>query len=234
MSIPYGEIEPVSASRTRDESWELAFKIAQAPALPLVGMDVRRYSLLSAQDDILKLALHQVYRQHWDSKHKFPCRLKKLERQAIEIYGNYWWEVLKLCERLHSHQNFGEPYVNAAWWFLRLILEYRHIKANSDSNVSKTDLADLITEELKQLRKGDNPYSTDFEPHRARLIDAAQSLANSDQFNRYNWQPFLRAYAAWRDDLRENPSWYAVVKDKNGKYYNQGRGRVKILTLCNS
>jgi hypothetical protein len=235
MTIPYGNIKAVSVSRPGAECWKEAFSIAQAPSLPLVGMDARRYFLFCTQDDILKLALHQVYRQHWDSKHKFPCRLKKPERQAIEIYGNYWWELLKMCEYLHSYQTFEKPYLNAAGRFMFLVLEYRNIKGNSDSDVTKTDLANLITKNLKQLRNYENPYDPDFEPHLARLIDASISFAgNSDQFKRRHWGPFLKAYAAWRDDLKGNSSWYACLQDKNGKYYNQGRGRVKIPALRES
>ncbi len=233
MSIPYGKIKPVSVSQ--DKSWKLAFDVAQAPALPLLGMEARRYKLVCTQHDILKLGLHQVYRRHWDSKHKFPCRLEKLERQAIEIYGNYWWELLKMAERLHSHQDFGKPYPNAASWFKHIVMEYRGIKINSDENVSKTDLADLITKHLQHLRNYENPFDPDLEPHLVSLVNAAISLAEkSDQFKKRNWEPFLRAYTAWRDDLKTNSSWYAVVKSNDGKYYNQGKGRVKIPTFRDS
>lgn len=246
MVIPYGKIEAVSLSRTVDESWQKAFKVAQAQAQPLVGMEARQYCLFGRQDDLLKLALHQVYKQHWDSKHKFPCRLEKLERQGIEIYGNFWYEKLKLCKHLHS-SSFGESYLNAAQWFMVLVLEYRQIKAKSikaksssnegknSSNEGKKSLADLITQNLKALRNDENPYDSDLEPHWARLIDAAISSAKlSNQFRRHHWNPFLRAYAAWRDDLRKNPSWYAVIRDENGKYYNQGVGRLKIPSFRES
>lgn len=232
MTIPYGKIKPVPTHRIEEKSWQLAFQMAQAKPLPSPCMDVKRYSLFSTQDDILRLALHRVYRQHWDSKHKFPCRLTKAERQAIEIYGDYWWEQLKLCERLHSHQNFGEPYANAAHWFTFLFLEFKEIKVNSDSDVSKTDLTDFMSQSLKKLRNYENPFDPDFEPHLARLIDAAISLANPfNQFRRQHWYPFLRSFAAWRDDLRENTSWYAVLKDESGRYYNQGRGRCRRRTF---
>ena len=236
MTIPYGKIEAVSLSLScvKDESWQLAFKMIQAPAMLLPCMDARRYRLFCLQDDILKLALHQVYRKRWDLKHKFPCRLKKPERQAIEIYGNYWLELLKMTESLYSPQNFGKSYLDAACWFMRLVLEYRGIKISSDENVSKVDLADLITKNLKDLRNYKNPFDPNFEPHLANLVDAAISSAGSSyDFRKRHWEPFLRAYAAWRDDLRENSSLYAVIQE-NGKYYNQGKGRVKIPTFRDS
>jgi hypothetical protein len=231
MAIPYGKIEPV-VPNSKDKNLNFAFSIAQARILPPEGMDARRYYLLRAEDDLLKLALHQVHRRHCDSTHKFPCRLSKIERQGIEIYGNYWWEKLKLCERLHSYESFGKFYINAAQWFMLIILDHRQLKAKGSSNEGKKSLAELISQNLKSLRNDENPYDSDSQPHLARLMDAAISLGQGcNQFRRYNWNPFLRAYAAWRNDLRQNTSWYAVVEDDEGKHYNQGVGRQKTPTF---
>ncbi len=214
--------------------WNRAFLIAQSPAVPLT-LDLERERILAAGDELLSLALHRVYRQHWDSKHKFPIRLKKLDRQAIEAFGDYWWQLLKLCERLHSE--YGKNYENAADWFLCLVLEYRAARRGRSaiSGNGKKNLARLIEERLSNLRQGINPEDPQIFPARWQLMQAAIHLAgNSDQFRRNHWQPFLNSYRSWKDDLKSNTSWYTIHQDASGKYWNQGLGRAKIPTFKNT
>jgi hypothetical protein len=66
------------------------------------------------------------------------------------------------------------------------------------------------------------------------MSGAIDLAIHSDQFKKNHWQPFLSAYRSWKDDLKSNPSWYAIHRDMEGKYWNQGSGRVKIPTFSHS
>jgi hypothetical protein len=242
MSFPYGQIKPLPTKYIPESDWRFAFDQIQLTITtnsynsPIFvhsktafrGSKNEAFKAEACQVeqmniDLLQLALYRVCQQYIDPvNYKFPCRLEKAQRAYLEAWGDYWYQLLRLCERLHSYQNLG--YQNAAHWFMCLVNEWHNTKILSIAvgNVEggRSAMIDLINDDLKKIKEGLRSKVADLPVRNQLLWIAVDTLGGTkSQFRRQYWQPFLKAYVAWRDQIKTNSCICSIAQttDKQGR-----------------
>lgn len=190
-----------------------------------VSTDPKINKLIDLQEDLLKLGLHRLVQRAENSKHKFPVRLRKSQRAAVEAYGDCLYQEYLFCQNLHSE--WGGAYKNSANWFLQIILEFRVERQKDIINLDcfakgKTAEIAFLQNYLNQLREGfNNPISRKRCPHKWQLIQAALAKrGSSDQFRRTFWNPYLTALVAWKNQLKSNEALHSVFYE-DGVFFKQ-------------
>lgn len=173
---------------------------------------------------------HYLYKQRWNPSHKFPFRLSKQNRQALEAYGQYWDRLIELCIGCHAYEA-GSAYTNASKWVAHIIYEYRFHKASNIRNgvttKGKVRLAEGLRKTVQALETGENPEDEIF-VNSFRLYKEAMHLKDSSEaFRKKYWRPFILAFRAWIRDIESNPAWISYWLE-DGKLFEQGgRGNCK-------
>jgi hypothetical protein len=134
-----------------------------------IGYEVCR----SAQE----LCLHWVYKKKWNPRHPIPgYRKRPRSVKLIEPLADIFLAWLNLCEALHTIQPCG--YVNAGEWFSCIA---REIDTEILSALFKERGVTLVegnvaAAQAKKIRKGENPFDPDRQPHQHRAAEVAIAL----------------------------------------------------------
>lgn len=173
--------------------------------------------------------MYWVFKLKWGGrKYKIPIGSKKLIR-AVEPHGTAMYRILELSEQCHSFQKYG--YTSGLNWFCHIIhidlipKSYQHTR-------SKTKRVSSGRDEIKKLRKRQNPFLECDEPHLWRLIEQAIKMMPPNltvPFAPNYWEPFIKSYAAWLSAI-ESPEWKTVIVDGNSIRCrpDRGNGTIKI------
>jgi len=178
------------------------------------------------------LLAHYLYKERWDRKHKFPFRLTKENRQALEAYGEYWDRLIELCMGCHNLVSPNSShYANASVWIANIIFESRLYKANNiRSNVTtkgKIRYADGLRKAAQALEAGENPED-EAAPNSFRLYsDAMQLRESSSAFTAKYWRPFIVAFRKWIKDIEKNPAWSSLWIEDGQLLQQEGKGKHK-------
>lgn len=183
-------------------------------------------------------ALHWVYKNQWDSRHKIPQwqRLKPETRKAIKLLGEMFCKLADLCIQTREIQALAgsTPYNTGTQWFGLVALELRNeefeqIRHNDLSG--KDDYVRLLRSRIGKMRKFDveNPFDLITQPHSYALVDAATPiLGRSEPFRKGYWRPFLDAY---RDHVvfSGSSSAWAWTFEQGNSIRTYGKGGAKPL-----
>lgn len=197
--------------------------IKEAPRILALSADEWRGGLL------WECSMYWVYKLKWGGKrYRIPIENKELIK-AVEPHGTAMFWILNLCEQCHPFQEYG--YSSGLKWFCHIIhldlmpLSYSHTRP-------KTDRVSDGRDEIKKLRKGENPFVESDEPHLWRVVEQSTRQAESELFEQNYWRPFIKSYSTWLSCI-ESPNWKSVIVDGNAIRYrpDRGNGTIKI-DLC--
>lgn len=211
--------------------WDEAIDSVQKPFISLLIPNEPLEWHLSINEGLYNIALHWVFKKKWQSKYRIPAKANVAK--AVEPLGEFLFRILDLCSECHLVAGSG---YTAAEWFKGAVWEMKRgdfaaILSPQKKGEGKKKHCQVIQEEVRLLKRWNNPYRSLTSPYTYRLIDVALKLAdrgNNDVFVKKVWRPFLDAYSKWATALSKNPDWvYLTIK--NGQLYMQaGRGRAKL------
>lgn len=179
-------------------------------------------------------SLHWVFKLKWGGKsYRIPIKNKKLIK-TVEPHGVVMFHLLELCEQCHPFQKYG--YTSSLNWFW-CIIRFDLISQSYSHKRSKTDKVSDGRDEIKKLRKGENPFSKSDEPHLWRLMEQSKHMMPSNKYSAFApkyWEPFIKSYCTWLSAI-ESPDWKSVILAESSIRYRPGRGRgtIKIDLLKN-
>lgn len=206
----------------KDKSFLNAIK--EAPRILPTTADEWRGGLL------WECSIYWVYKLKWGGKrYRIPINNKKLIK-AVEPHGTAMFRILNLCEQCHPFQEYG--YASGLKWFCHIV-HIDLIPQSFSHTQPKTDRVSDGRDQIKKLRKKENPFSESDEPHLWRSIEQSIKMmrpgSQEKVFPEDYWRPFIKSYSKWLSTI-ESPEWKSVIVE--GNYFkirpDRGNGTIKI------
>lgn len=207
---------------------------SELPASVLFARTPALEQFLAVEDGKWVILHYWVVKKKWHSQLKIPCQRKTV--QFYEPLGEWLYRILELCIQCHAVHQLGTNYPNAASWFSSIVIEAK-MSVLRGFIARSTDGKEGCIQEYKDgasqlsgtLRRRENPYFLEVEPHIYRLVEAALELEDeSDIFLRDYWQPFLGSITRLIAHRKQGA--HITLVERDGKLYSQGgKGRGKIL-----
>jgi len=179
-------------------------------------------------------SLHWVYKLKWGGK-RYRIPMNKKLVKVVKPHGTAMFHVLKLCEECHPFQKYG--YTSMLDWFNHIIyfdlIPQSYLHAHP-----KTKRVSDGRDEVKKLRKRENPFSESDEPHLWKLIEQSIAMMQPKKtvaFSSKYWEPFIKSYCTWLSAMG-SPDWKSVIVTEGSIRYrpDRGNGTIKINLLKNA
>ena len=207
----------------------------------LLSVDEVSDELIRRSEFMWGCLAHYLHQKRWDSKHKFPFRLTKEQRKALEAFGNYWDQRIELCVGCHANNSpHSRYYDNAAHWARQIVYEVKEagLSATLAGEVKrgKINFVKALRCEVRDLEGGQNPEEQKFINSFRLYEDALLLRDSSDVFRKRYWSPYIHAFRQWIRSLETNSEWNScwiegsVLKEQIGKGNHQ-RGITKNLSF---
>jgi hypothetical protein len=208
---------------------------SELPAPVLFARTPAEKQFLAVEDGKWVILHYWVVKKKWHSRLKIPCQRKTV--QFYEPLGEWLYRILELCIQCHAVHQLGANYPNAASWFSSIVIEAK-MSVLGGFIARSTDGKEGCIQEYKDgasklsgtLRRGENPYFLEVEPHIYRLVEAALELADEPDisFLRDYWRPFLKSITLLVAHRKQGGR-ITLVEHKRKLYSQGGKGRGKTL-----
>lgn len=174
-------------------------------------------------------SLHWVFKLKWGGKrYRIPINNRKLIK-VVEPHGTAMYRMLSLCEQCHSFQKYG--YSSGLDWFCHII-HIDLIPQTYSHTRPKTKRVSDGRDEIKKLKKKQNPFTETDEPHLWRITQQSIQMMPPKvvvPFSLNYWEPFVKAYSTWLSGI-ESPDWKSVIVENDYIRIrpDRGNGTIKI------
>lgn len=162
-----------------------------------------------------RASLYRVLRLEWTgTKLKKPADIPWKVVNAYEPHADLMHKILRLCQAAHRYADKEWGYESWLDWFLAIVMEAMQASNNLEKK-SKTRKLEEQREYLKSLRKFENPYNHETEPHFWRMIQiwTTTELAGFPQYEENYWIPFTRCFSKWLTE-RDTKNWGCLFEEK--------------------
>jgi len=207
----------------------------QAPLLNFQPQDEALTIRLALTDAHWQIITHWVFKKKWNPKHRIPGRRE--EREGWEPFAEIMFRLLELCIQCHALPGQASPYKNGWEWFQQIANEWKTggMWDALNRDCGKQDHLLEVKEDLRTLKKEENPCDPKTEKHTHRLIETAlhclQPQSQMPKFRSEYWRPLTKAWELWIKQLKDPES--HAIRQEGGKVVlqmGQGKGK-RIVSL---
>ncbi len=194
----------------------------------------------------LRLAIHWLYKEKFNKKHKIPGWWGKTfsneTKESIRIYGSYLLAIFNLLSAIDQQRNFVPSKLKAdfnySWYFacscFELIKNF-HAEAKANDNTKKRNACNNYFKESSKSRDKSNPYCPKNQPYLYQIHETGLNMryfeGATDEHKRI-WDSYKQAYRKFNLDKQSRAWGYTYIdidKNKNREiFFNEGKRKINF------